>query len=100
MAVFMPAIAWPDAMRRIHMSAEVLNSFSPTVSASACTLGERTLREPSAWQDWHEFLMVSTQSPWVFMNVGMPLPGFLSVFVPGNWSTAGIFSIEYQYMPG
>ena len=86
-------------MRRIHMSAEVLNSFSPTVSASSLTWGERIFSLPIEWQDWQEFLIVSIQAPCVFMKVGMPLPSG-PVPLPGNWSFGGMFSIEYQYMPG
>ena len=57
----------------------------------------RTPFEPTAWQLWQEFFTVSIQAPCVFMKGGMPLP--LGP-VPGNSLSAGILSIEYQYMPG
>ena len=41
--------------------------------------------------------MVSIQACWVLMKGGMPLPFGP---VPGNSLSAGILSIEYQYMPG
>ena len=57
----------------------------------------RMPRDPSAWQDWHMFLTVSTHCAWLFMVSGILLP--LSP-VPGNSCGAGMSSIEYQYMPG
>src|ERR1700677_3891270 len=81
-------MAWPDARRRAHMSRE-LAKFP-----SSFTRGARMFSLPSAWQDWQEFLIVSIQAPWVFRNGGIPLPASP---VPGNWSAAGVWSIEYQY---
>src|ERR1700722_6853314 len=83
-------IAWPDWMRRSQASREFLNV--PSLLDSV-----RTPFEPTAWQLWQEFFTVSIQAPWVFMKGGMPLP--LGP-VPGNSLSAGILSIEYQYMPG
>ena len=89
----MLVIAWPDCMRRSQASREFLN-----VAELGQSFGiVRTPLEPSAWQDWQEFLTVSIQACWVLMTSGMPLP--LSP-VPGNWFAAGICSSEYQYMPG
>ncbi len=68
------AIAWPDWTRRSHASVESLNSPSSGES-------RRTPLEPSAWQDWHEFLMVSIQACWVLISGPMPLPPSP---VPGN----------------
>src|SRR6202040_3625902 len=86
-----PVMACPDCRRRAHMSAEFANS------PSSPTCGERTFLLPSAWHDWQEFLMVSIQSDCVLMPAGIPF-GLLSA--PGNSFSAGILSIEYQYMPG
>src|SRR5262249_53995504 len=90
MASAMLAMAWPDWTRRSHASVEFLKvpSFDDRW---------RMPLEPSAWHDWQEFLTVSIQKFCDFMNSGMPLP---LAPVPGNWSLAGISSIEYQYMPG
>ena len=81
-----PVMAWPDWMRRVHISVELAKS------PSSATLGERMFSLPKAWQDWQEFFTVSIQAAWVLMKVGMPLP-FSPV--PGNWSAAGMRSIEY-----
>ena len=86
----MPVMAWPDWMRRVHISIEL-------APPSSFALGERMFSLPRAWQDWQEFLTVSIQAAWVLMKGGMPLPPSP---VPGNWSAAGMRSIEYQYMPG
>ena len=55
-------------------------------SPSSFTRGARMFSLPSAWHDWHEFLIVSIQAPWVFRKGGIPLP--VSP-VPGNWSLQG-----------
>jgi hypothetical protein len=52
----------------------------------------RTPFDPSAWQDWHEFLRVSIQACWVLIDSPMPFP--LSP-VPGNSLAAGILSSAY-----
>ena len=83
-------MAWPDWMRRAHTSYEFGNS------PSSCTFGWRMFWLPSAWQDC---LTVSIQACWLRMKVGTPLPPGPSP-VPGNWSAAGMRSMEYQYMPG
>ena len=55
----MLVMACPDWMRLIHASIELLNSPS-------CSENVRTPFDPSAWQDWHEFLRVSIQACWGF----------------------------------
>src|SRR5690349_20201339 len=86
----MLVMAWPDCVRRAHALYE-----SPSFANISGTLRMPAL--PSAWHDWQAFFTVSTHWSCDFMFSEMPLP--LSP-VPGNWSAAGIFSIEYQYMPG
>src|SRR3954466_9315674 len=87
----MLVIAWPACVRRpqapIELCASSLN-WSGTL---------RMPIEPSAWQDWQDCFIVSTQASCVLIFEEMPLP--LSP-VPGNWSFPGTLIIEYQYMPG
>src|SRR5262245_39454763 len=87
----MLVIAWPACVRFAHACVELA---APSWNIFGTV---RMPCEPSAWHDWQEFLIASTHCSWVLMFSEMPLP--LSP-VPGNWSFAGMFSIEYQYMPG